>query len=66
MALRILTGERADALDASRAWPAAAELLGRSDRGSLAGEWDDLASGGAATDGPRPKSRLPPAVCPTR
>ena len=42
MALRILTGERAEALDGQAAWPAAAELLAGQIGGSLAGEWDDL------------------------
>ena len=42
MALRILTGERAEVLDDHGAWPAAAELLARQIGGSLAGEWDDL------------------------
>jgi hypothetical protein len=42
MALRILTGERAEALDDQGAWPAAAELLARQIGGSIAGEWDDL------------------------
>jgi hypothetical protein len=42
MVLRILTGERADALDAGRAWPAAADLLAAQIGGPLAGEWDEL------------------------
>ena len=42
MALRILTGERAESLDDHGAWSAAAELLVRQIGGALAGEWDDL------------------------
>ena len=42
MVLRILTGERADALAAGRAWPAAADLLAAQIGGPLAGEWDEL------------------------
>lgn len=42
MALRILTGERAEALDGQGAWPAAAELLAGQIGGSLAGGGDDL------------------------
>lgn len=42
MALRILTGERAEALDDQGGWTAAAELLARQIGGSIGGEWDDL------------------------
>jgi hypothetical protein len=42
MALRILTGERAESLDDHGAWSAAAELLVRQIGGALDGEWDDL------------------------
>jgi hypothetical protein len=42
MALRILTGERAEILDDEGAWTAAAELLACQIGGSIAGQWDDL------------------------
>ena len=51
MALRILTGERAEVLDDQGAWPAAAELLARQIGGSLTGEWDDLRRAALAADG---------------
>jgi hypothetical protein len=42
MALRILTGDRAEAIDGAGAWGAAAEMLSTQLGGSLTGEWDDL------------------------
>lgn len=42
MVLRILTGERAEALDAQDAWPAAAELLSSQIGGRLGGAGDEL------------------------
>jgi hypothetical protein len=42
MTLRILTGERDEALDEQEAWPAAAEFLSRELGGSLAGTSEEL------------------------
>ena len=42
MVLRIVTGERGEALETEDAWPAAAELLGGQIGGSFAGAWDEL------------------------
>jgi hypothetical protein len=42
MALRILTGDRAEAIDDARAWEHAASMLSTYVGGSLAGDWDDL------------------------